>query len=34
MRISETDTRCMIGVTEVTSVPGQHSLAVVDATLG
>jgi len=34
MKISEADARRMIGVTEATYVPGQHSLAVVDSTLG
>jgi len=34
MKISEADARRMIGVTEVTHVPGQHALAVVDSTLG
>jgi len=34
MKIAEADARRMIGVTEVTYVPGQHPLAVVDSTLG
>ena len=34
MKIPEADARRMIGVTEVTYVPGQHPLAVVDSTLG
>ncbi|PYM95170.1 MAG: metallophosphoesterase [Candidatus Rokuibacteriota bacterium] len=34
MKIPEADARRMIGLTEVTYVPGQHSLAVVDSTLG
>jgi len=34
MKIAEADARRLIGVTEVTYVPGQHSLAVVDSTLG
>jgi len=34
MKISEADARRMIGVTEVTYVPGQTRLAVVDSTLG
>jgi Icc protein len=34
MKIPETDARRMIGVTDVTYVPGQHPLAVVDSTLG
>jgi 3',5'-cyclic AMP phosphodiesterase CpdA len=34
MRIPEAEARRMIGVTEVTYVPGTHPLAVVDSTLG
>jgi 3',5'-cyclic AMP phosphodiesterase CpdA len=34
MKIPEADARRMIGVTDVTYVPGQHPLAVVDSTLG
>jgi 3',5'-cyclic AMP phosphodiesterase CpdA len=34
MKIAEADARRLIGVTEVTYVPGQRSLAVVDSTLG
>ncbi len=34
MKIPEADARRMIGLAEVTYVPGQHPLAVVDATLG
>ncbi len=34
MKIPEAEARRMIGVTEVTYVPGKHPLAVVDSTLG
>jgi 3',5'-cyclic-AMP phosphodiesterase len=34
MKIPEADARRMIGVTDVTYVPGRHPLAVVDSTLG
>ena len=34
MKIPEGEARRMIGVTEVTDVPGTHPLAVVDSTLG
>jgi len=34
MKIREAEARRMIGMTEVRYVPGQHPLAVVDATLG
>jgi 3',5'-cyclic AMP phosphodiesterase CpdA len=34
MKIPEAQARHMIGVTDVTYVPGQHPLAVVDSTLG
>jgi 3',5'-cyclic AMP phosphodiesterase CpdA len=34
MKIAEVDARRMIGLTEVAYVPGQHSLTVVDSTLG
>jgi 3',5'-cyclic-AMP phosphodiesterase len=34
MKIPEAEARRLIGVTEVTYVPGQHPLAVVDSTLG
>ena len=34
MKIPETEARRMIGVTDVTYVPGTHPLAVVDSTLG
>jgi len=34
MKIPESEARRMIGVTEVTYVPGTHPLAVVDSTLG
>src|SRR5262245_741307 len=34
MKIPEADARRLIGVTEVTYVPGHHPLAVVDSTLG
>jgi 3',5'-cyclic AMP phosphodiesterase CpdA len=34
MKIPEAEARRMIGITDVTYVPGQHPLAVVDSTLG
>ncbi len=34
LKIPESEARRMIGVTEVTYVPGKHPLAVVDSTLG
>jgi len=34
MKIPEEQARRMIGVTEVSYVPGKHPLAVVDSTLG
>src|SRR6186997_262793 len=34
MKIPQAQARRMIGVTDVTYVPGQHPLAVVDTTLG
>ena len=34
MKIPEADARRMIGITDVTYVPGRHPLAVVDSTLG
>ena len=34
MKIPQAQARRMIGVTDVTYVPGQHPLSVVDTTLG
>jgi 3',5'-cyclic AMP phosphodiesterase CpdA len=34
MKIPEAEARRMIGITDITYVPGQHPLAVVDSTLG